>query len=55
MCRELTRIRYDVPLPGLDERLVREAPDLDDLSALYDEVGFGRSLRLQAQRIADSY
>jgi 5'-3' exonuclease len=55
MCRELTRIRYDVPLPGLDERLVREAPDLNDLTALYDEVGFGRSLRLQAQRIADSY
>jgi DNA polymerase-1 len=55
MCRELTRIRYDVPLPGLDEMLVREAPDLNDLTALYDEVGFGRSLRLQAQRIADSY
>jgi 5'-3' exonuclease len=55
MCRELTRIRYDVPMPGHDDIPSREAPDLDELNALYDDVGFGQSLRRQAQRIADSY
>jgi len=55
MCRELTRIRYDVPLPDESEILARQAPDLDALTVLYDDVGFGPSLRHQAQRIADSY
>jgi len=55
MCRELTRIRYDAPLPDSDRILTREAPDLDQLNSLYDDVGFGSSLRRQAQRIADSY
>jgi len=55
MCRELTTIRYDVPLPELDEILTRQAPDLDGLNALYDDINFGQSLRKQAQRIANSY
>jgi len=55
MCRELTRIRYDVPLPDQDEMLARRVPDLDELKALYDDIGFGQSLHRQAQRIADSY
>lgn len=55
MCRELTRIRYDAPLPDDDEILLRRAPDLDGLNAVFDDVGFGQSLRRQAQRIADTY
>ncbi len=55
MCRELTRIRYDVPLPDRDDILIRQAPDLDGLNSLYDDIGFGHALRRQAQRIADSY
>ena len=55
MCRELTRIRYDVPLPDHDALLTRQSPDLDALNALYDDIGFGQSLRKQAQRIANSY
>ena len=31
MCRELTRVRYDVPLPDHDEMLTRRVPDLDGL------------------------
>ncbi len=55
LCRELTTIRYDVPLPDRDDILTRQVPDLDELNALYDDVGFGHSLRRQAQRIANSY
>jgi len=55
MCRGLTRIRYDVPLPDRDDILIRQAPDLDGLNSLYDDIGFGHALRRQAQRIADSY
>ena len=55
MYRELTRIRYDAPLPDDDEILLRRAPDLDGLNAVYDDVGFGQSLRRQARRIADAY
>jgi DNA polymerase-1 len=55
MCRELTRIHDDVPLADHEEILNRDAPDLDELNSLYDKIGFGQSLRLQAQRIADSY
>jgi len=55
MCRELTQIRHDAPLPEDDDFLVRQSPDLAGLNALYDDIGFGLSLRRQAQRIADSY
>ncbi len=55
MCRELTRIRYDAPLPDDEELFARQVPDLGELNALYDDIGFGPSLRRQAQRIADSY
>ncbi|HJP38114.1 MAG: 5'-3' exonuclease H3TH domain-containing protein [Gammaproteobacteria bacterium] len=55
MCRELTRIRFDAPLPDHDDVLARQVPNLSALNALYDDVGFGQSLRRQAQRIADSY
>ncbi|MDH3977364.1 MAG: hypothetical protein OEU86_02525 [Gammaproteobacteria bacterium] len=55
MCRELTRIRRDVPLPEHDSILERQPPDLDQLNSLYNDIGFGESLRRQAQRIADAF
>ena len=35
-------------------RIARRPPDLDALNDFYDTVGFGRLLRNQAERIADS-
>ena len=53
--RELAQIRYDAPIEADESFLERRVPDLDSLNALYDEAGFGDSLRRQAQRIFDSY
>jgi 5'-3' exonuclease len=52
---ELTRLRYDVPLPDTDEVVVRRAPAVDELHALYDAAGFGEGLRRQAERIAGAF
>jgi 5'-3' exonuclease len=53
--RELARIRCDVPVPLDEASLSRQAPDMDALHELYDGAGFGQGLRLQAQRISDSF
>ncbi|MGI9343984.1 MAG: 5'-3' exonuclease, partial [Gammaproteobacteria bacterium] len=53
--RQLAQIRYDAPIAADEATLSRRLPDLDVVNALYDEVGFGRSLRMQARRISDSY
>ena len=53
--RQLAQIRYDAPIAADAAALSRRLPDLDVVNALYDEVGFGQSLRMQARRISDSY
>jgi 5'-3' exonuclease len=53
--RQLAQIRYDAPIAADEATLSRRLPDLDVVNALYDEVGFGQSLRMQARRISDSY
>lgn len=55
LARELTRLRYDVPLPDSDEVILRRAPDIAGLRALYDAAGFGDGLRRQADRIAGAF
>jgi 5'-3' exonuclease len=55
LARELTRLRYDVPLPGTDELIRRRAPDIGGLETLYDAAGFGEGLRRQAGRIAGAF
>jgi DNA polymerase I len=51
LARQLTQIACDVPLSIELPQLRRRRPDLSQLDAFYDEVGFGRMLRQQAQRI----
>ncbi|RMF94658.1 MAG: exodeoxyribonuclease IX, partial [Gammaproteobacteria bacterium] len=55
LCRELARIRCDAPLPAGEASLRRRAPALDTLFAVYDETGFGRGLRDQAERLAAAF
>jgi DNA polymerase-1 len=55
LSRQLSQIRYDAPVEAHEVALSRKAPDLEGLNSLYDEVGFGHSLRRQAQRILDTY
>jgi DNA polymerase-1 len=55
LSRELAQIRYDAPVESHEAVLARKAPDLEDLNAFYDGLGFGNALRRQAQRIWDSY
>jgi 5'-3' exonuclease len=50
--RRLTGIARDMPIEVNVEGLRRAAPDLEAIERLYDELGFGRMLRNQAQRIA---
>ena len=49
LSRELARIRCDAPMETSEESVKRNSPLLDELNALYDEAGFGRSLRNQAE------
>ncbi len=51
MARRLTEIACDMPLAIELPELRRRPPDLDALNGFYDEVGFGRMLRQQAERI----
>ncbi len=51
LCRELARIRCDAPLAAGETSLRRRAPALEALFAVYDDTGFGRSLRNQAERL----
>ncbi len=55
LSRQLAQIRYDAPVPAHEKALARQAPDLDNLNAFYDGVGFGDGLRRQAVRIMDSF
>ncbi|HHQ13674.1 MAG TPA: hypothetical protein ENK16_01485 [Chromatiales bacterium] len=52
LCRELARIRCDAPMNASEQSIARRSPAMDDLNELYDEAGFGPSLRRQAERIA---
>jgi 5'-3' exonuclease len=51
LARQLTQIACDVPLSTDLGQLRRRRPDLAALNGFYDEVGFGRMLRQQAERI----
>jgi DNA polymerase I len=51
LARQLTQIACDVPLTLEPSGLRRQEPDLAALNDFYDEVGFGRMLRQQAERI----
>jgi 5'-3' exonuclease len=55
LARELTRLRQDVPVPDGPGAVVRRAPDVAALDALYDAAGFGEALRRQARRIAAAF
>jgi 5'-3' exonuclease len=54
LARRLTGIECDMPLNVELGDLRRRAPDLDALHRFYDTVGFGRLLRNQAERIAQT-
>jgi len=54
LARRLTEIACDMPLEAPLVSLRRRSPDLAALDQLYDSVGFGRLLRNQAERIAQS-
>lgn len=45
LAQRLTRIACDAPVPGDLAAYQRQEPDLDALSALFDELGFGQALR----------
>jgi len=51
LARQLTQIACDMPLSIELPELRRRRPDLAQLNGFYDEVGFGRLLRQQAERI----
>jgi len=55
LCRELARIRCDAPMDVSESSVARQPPAMAQLSALYDEAGFGASLRRQAERIAGQF
>jgi len=55
LSRELAQIRYDAPVAADEGSLARRIPDLDALESLYDDVGFGQALRLQARRITNTF
>ncbi|AMN45633.1 hypothetical protein ACG33_00635 [Steroidobacter denitrificans] len=52
LARQLTAIACDVPLRTALPDLERRCPDLAALDVFYDTVGFGRLLRLQAERLS---
>jgi 5'-3' exonuclease len=51
LARQLTGIACDMPLAVDVASIVRRAPDLEALNTFYDDIGFGRLLRNQAERI----
>jgi 5'-3' exonuclease len=55
MSRELTRIYCDAPVDTSKKSITRSPPDLDALNSLYDQAGFGNSLRRQAERIVNDF
>jgi DNA polymerase I len=52
LARRLTEIFCDMPLAVELSQLARRAPDLTAVNDFYDEIGFGRLLRNQAERLA---
>ena len=42
-----------MPLEVTAESIARRAPDLETLSAFYDQARFGQALRKQAERLAN--
>jgi len=55
MSQQLSAIHCDVPVNTSVALLKRRKPDLGTLNHLYDQAGFGSSLRKQAERIADQF
>ncbi len=55
LARELTRIPEDVGIKFREAQLVRTAPDMQRLEALFDEHGIGTTARNQAERIAAKF
>jgi len=55
LSQRLTEIHCDVPVNTKATVLKRRSPDLGLINHLYDEAGFGESLRRQAERIADHF
>ena len=54
LARQLTEIACDMPLVADMNSLRRQTPDLKRLDAVYDAANFGRLLRNQAERIAQT-
>ena len=52
LSRRLTRIACDLKLGTGVEGLLRASPDMEALSGLYDQLGFGPFLRRQGERLA---
>jgi len=55
LSRKLSAIACDVPMDTSRESVLRQSPDLDSLSDLYDQADFGQALRRQAERIAGHF
>jgi len=55
LSRKLSAIACDVPMDTRRDSVLRQSPDLDSLSDLYDQADFGQALRRQAERIAGHF
>jgi len=55
LSRKLSAIACDVPMDTRRDSVLRQSPDLDSLSDLYDQADFGQALRRQAARIAGHF
>ncbi len=55
LARELTRIPEDVGIKFREPELIRQPPDMERLTKFFDEHGLGRTLRTQAERIANAF
>jgi len=55
LSRKLSAIACDVPIDTRRDSVLRQSPNLDSLSDLYDQADFGQALRRQAERIAGHF
>ena len=55
LSRKLSAIACDVPMDTRRDSVLRQSPNLDSLSDLYDQADFGQALRRQAERIAGHF
>jgi 5'-3' exonuclease len=53
--RQLAQIHYDAPIATDAASLTRQIPNLEALESVYDDLGFGGALRLQARRITNTF